>query len=91
MIYIKCTLLKSPYTKTQWKKKVHEKVHKYFEEHIMGLASHYKTIKYLNIKEYKPGKQLHMLFILSVTMRDVNHIPVKLRIISGAYIHCMYM
>ena len=75
-----------PYTKMQWKQIVYEEVHKYWKEHIIRISELYKHLGYLNINEYKPGKQHPLICIPISSVRDANRIPVKLKLVSGTYV-----
>jgi hypothetical protein len=35
---------------------------------------------------YKPGKQHPLIYIKTVSTRDANRIPIKLKVVSGQYI-----
>ena len=46
----------------------------------------YKSIDFLNTEIYKPGKQHPLIYIKTVSTRDANRIPIKLKVVSGQYI-----
>ena len=75
-----------PYTKMQWKQIVYEEVHKYWKEHIIRISELYKHLAYLNINEYKPGKQHPLICISISSVRDANRITMKLKLVSGTYV-----
>jgi hypothetical protein len=79
-------LLDRPYAKMQWKQIVYEKVHKYWKEQTIRISELYKHLGYLNIYEYKPGKQHPFICIPISSVRDANRIPVKLKLVSGTYV-----
>ena len=45
----------------------------------------YKSIDFLNTEIYKPGKQHPLIYIKTVSTRDANRIPIKLKVVSGQY------
>jgi hypothetical protein len=46
----------------------------------------YKSIDFLNTEIYKPGKQHPLIYIKTVSTRDANRIPIRLKVVSGQYI-----
>jgi hypothetical protein len=46
----------------------------------------YKSIDFLNTEIYKPGKQHPLIYIKTVSTRDANRIPIKLKVVGGQYI-----
>jgi hypothetical protein len=44
-----------------------------------------KSIDFLNTEIYKPGKQHPLIYIKTVSTRDANRIPIKLKVVSGQY------
>ena len=79
-------LLESPYTKYQWKKLLYEQVNSYWKNYIIEMSKLYKSIHFLNTEIYKPGKQHPLIYIKTVSTRDANRIPIKLKVVSGQYI-----
>ena len=79
-------LLESPYTKYQWKKLLYEQVNSYWKNYMIETSKLYKSIDFLNTEIYKPGKQHPLIYIKTVSTRDANRIPIKLKVVSGQYI-----
>ena len=79
-------LLNTPYTKQEWKRLVYCNVQDYWRENILNITKYYKYLNYLNCEIYKPGKQHPLIYISSISLRDTNRIPIKLKLVSGTYI-----
>jgi hypothetical protein len=79
-------LLESPYTKYQWKKLLYEQVNIYWKNYMIETSKLYKSIDFLNTEIYKPGKQHPLIYIKTVSTRDANRNPIKLKVVSGQYI-----
>jgi hypothetical protein len=79
-------LLEAPYTKAEWKKLTYEKVYQYWKNHITSLSEYYTYLKYLNVEAFKPGKQHPLIFLPTMSARDTDRIPMKLKLVSGSYI-----
>jgi hypothetical protein len=79
-------LLESPYTKYQWKKLLYEQVNVYWKNYMIEMSKLYKSIDFLNTEIYKPDKQHPLIYIQTVSTRDANRIPIKLKVVSGQYI-----
>ena len=79
-------LLEKPYSKYQWKKLVYQEVHKFWKHHIVETSKLYKNLDFLNIEIYTPGKQHPLIYISTSSLKDFTRIPIKLKLVSGAYI-----
>ncbi len=62
-----------------------EKKH-YWKNHLTSLSEYYKYLKYLNVEAFKPGKQHLLIFLPTMSARDTDRIPIKLKLVSGSYI-----
>ncbi|CAG2199771.1 unnamed protein product [Mytilus edulis] len=79
-------LLDTPYTKIQWKNLMYSYINKYWKEYYTDISKLYRNISYLNVDEYHPGKQHPLIYIKTSSSRDINRLPVKLKLVSGTYI-----
>ena len=50
---------------------------------MIEMSKLYKSIDFLNTEIYKPGKQHPLIYIKTVSTRDANRIPIKLKVVSG--------
>ena len=57
----------------------------YWKKHFTDQRVIYKTLKYINLQEYKPGKLHTLLQLEPKSARDINRIPAKLKLLCGAY------
>ena len=58
----------------------------YWKNHLTSLSEYYKYLKYLNVEAFKPGKQHLLIFLPTMSARDTDRIPIKLKLVSGSYI-----
>ena len=58
----------------------------YWKNHLTSLSEYYKYLKYLNVEAFKPGKQHLLIFLPTMSARDTDRIPIKLKMVSGSYI-----
>ena len=79
-------LLNSPVPKLQWKRTVFNKVSQKVKRNLVDAALLYKSLKYLNIQEYTPGKIHPVLRIPSSSVREITRVPVKLKLLTGSYL-----
>jgi hypothetical protein len=43
-------------------------------------------LSFLNVEAFKPGKQHLLIFLPTMSARDTDRIPIKLKLVSGSYI-----
>ncbi|CAC5363684.1 unnamed protein product [Mytilus coruscus] len=79
-------LLDTPYTKNQWKNLMYNNINKYWKNYYTDISKIYRNISYLNVEEYHPGKQHPLIYIQTSSSRDINRLPIKLKLVSGTYI-----
>ena len=58
----------------------------HWKEILINQATLYKTLSYINLNGYQPGVVHKLLRIEPRSVRDVNRIPTKLKLLCGAYI-----
>ncbi|CAC5392641.1 unnamed protein product [Mytilus coruscus] len=77
--------LNNPLSKFQWKKLVKSKFHDYWTSKIIDESKGYSTLKFMDHK-YNIGSVHPLAISVSANLKDINKIPVRLKIATGNYI-----
>jgi len=72
-------------SKSLWKKAIYQHVNSYWETSINRQLSLYQSLIFLRSSKYTIGKCHHCLESVNSTMRDVQRLTVKLRLMTGTY------
>ena len=79
-------LIADPPPKLRWKSRINRSVDDHWKEILINQATLYKTLSYINLNGYQPGVVHKLLRIEPRSARHVNRIPIKLKLLCGAYI-----
>lgn len=79
-------LLDNQISKNEWKSLIQKKINLHWWNNIKHQASLYKSLQFLTTNKCYAGKIHPLLQISCKSKRDVNRIPVKLKILTGTYI-----
>ena len=77
------TYLNDPPTKLEWKTLINKTLNCYWKRLFVQQANLHKTLKYINLEEYRPGMLHTLLQLEPKSARDVNRIPAKLKMLCG--------
>ena len=77
--------LNDPPSKQEWKKLISKNLNCYWREYLVRQTKLYKTLRYINLEQYKPGVLHTLLQIEPTSVRDTNRIAAKLKMLCGAY------
>ena len=72
-------------SKSLWKKTIYQHINSYWETSINRQLSLYQSLIFLRSSKYTIGKCHHCLESVNSTMRDVQRLTVKLRLVTGTY------
>ena len=79
------TLIENPPTKFHWKNEYNKRVNGYWRQRKLSQSELYSSLKYLS-KLYTVGKCHRAIKPYHLSVRDINRIPVKNKILTGRYI-----
>ena len=77
--------LENPVEKEIWSKRVKQTVAKSWVIKTQSLIPLYHGLRYLNYKDFWPGK-VHPLLKIKKSSREMTRIPVKLKMLTGTYL-----
>lgn len=80
------SLLYNELSKGKWKKMTITAVHKYWTTRINEEIMYYSSMKYIPKSSFKVGKIHPLALSNSANQRDINRIPIRIKIATGTYI-----
>ncbi|CAG2232446.1 unnamed protein product [Mytilus edulis] len=80
------SLLYNEMSKGKWKKMTTTAVHKYWTTRINEEIMYYSSLKYIPTSSFKVGKIHPLALANSANQRDINRIPIRIKIATGTYI-----
>ncbi|CAG2246436.1 unnamed protein product [Mytilus edulis] len=80
------SLLYIEMSKGKWKKLTTTAVHKYWTTRINEEIMYYSSLKYIPTSLFKVGKIHPLALANSANQRDINRIPIRIKIATGTYI-----
>ena len=79
-------LLSSSYSKYSWKRVVRNAVDTYWVSKITGEAEMHRSLQFLNIRSFVPGKSHPLLNVITGSAREASRIHARLMIATGTYV-----
>ncbi|CAG2207964.1 unnamed protein product [Mytilus edulis] len=80
------SLLYNEMSKGKWKNMTTTAVHKYWTTRINEEIMYYSSLKYIPTSSFKVGKIHPLALANSANQRDINRIPIRIKIATGSYI-----
>ncbi|VDI76287.1 Hypothetical predicted protein [Mytilus galloprovincialis] len=80
------SLLYNEMSKGKWKKMTTTAVHKYWTTRINEEIMYYSSLKYIPTSSFKVGIIHPLALANSANQRDINRIPIRIKIATGTYI-----
>ena len=79
-------LLSSSYSKYSWKRVVRNAVDTYWVSKIIGEAERHRSLQFINIRPFTPGKSHPLLNVITGSARVASRLHDRLKVATGTYV-----